>query len=64
MCGLCGAEDSFLDEVILDDRGGNMFVCSDSDYCGKRRAAGHVGPMAAEAVSAGYDTGAGDDAQG
>ena len=37
-CALCGARDSFLDEVITDDRGGRMFVCSDSDYCGTRRA--------------------------
>jgi len=40
--------------VILDDKGGNMFVCSDSDYCGKRRIAGHVGPLADEAAEAGY----------
>lgn len=46
-CALCGAGDSFLDEVILDDRGGRMFVCSDTDYCGERRAAGHRGRMAA-----------------
>jgi len=54
VCGLCGADDSFLDEVILDDQGGHMFVCSDSDYCGKRRATGHVGPMADDAAEAGY----------
>ena len=45
-CALCGAEDSFLDEVVLDDRGGRMFVCSDTDYCVRRRDAGHTGPMA------------------
>lgn len=44
-CALCGATDSFLDEVIVDDRGGRIFVCSDSDHCGERRAAGHVGPQ-------------------
>ncbi|WP_286718433.1 alpha-D-ribose 1-methylphosphonate 5-phosphate C-P-lyase PhnJ [Devosia sp. 63-57] len=44
-CALCGAENSYLDEVILDDRGGKMFVCSDTHYCGERRAAGHVGPL-------------------
>ncbi|MFV0349479.1 MAG: alpha-D-ribose 1-methylphosphonate 5-phosphate C-P-lyase PhnJ [Halodesulfovibrio sp.] len=44
-CGLCGAEDSYLDEIILDDAGGRMFVCSDSDYCRRRREAGCVGPM-------------------
>ncbi len=42
-CALCGAEDSYLDEVIIDDAGGRMFVCSDTDYCRERRAAGHVG---------------------
>jgi alpha-D-ribose 1-methylphosphonate 5-phosphate C-P lyase len=36
-CALCGATDSFLDEVIVDDRGGRIFVCSDSDYCASRR---------------------------
>lgn len=46
-CGLCGAENVYLDEVILDDKGGRMFVCSDSDYCEERREAGHLGPMAA-----------------
>jgi alpha-D-ribose 1-methylphosphonate 5-phosphate C-P lyase len=49
VCGLCGAADSFLDEVILDDRGGHMFVCSDSDHCERRRADGHLGPHAADA---------------
>lgn len=35
-CALCGATDSFLDEVITDDAGTRMHVCSDSDYCGRR----------------------------
>jgi alpha-D-ribose 1-methylphosphonate 5-phosphate C-P lyase len=42
-CALCGAEGVYLDEVILDDRGGRMFVCSDTDNCEERREAGHVG---------------------
>jgi alpha-D-ribose 1-methylphosphonate 5-phosphate C-P lyase len=37
-CALCGATESFLDEVVTDDRGGRMFVCSDTDYCGERRS--------------------------
>lgn len=45
-CDLCGANDSFLDEVLTDDKGGRMFVCSDSDHCASRRAQGHAGPMA------------------
>jgi alpha-D-ribose 1-methylphosphonate 5-phosphate C-P lyase len=36
-CALCGAQDSFLDEIITDDKGGRMFVCSDSDYCDGRQ---------------------------
>ena len=39
-CGLCGAEDSYLDEVIIDDAGGRLFCCSDTDYCARRRANG------------------------
>jgi alpha-D-ribose 1-methylphosphonate 5-phosphate C-P lyase len=42
-CGLCGATDSYLDEVVMDDRGRRMFVCSDTDHCATRREAGHVG---------------------
>jgi alpha-D-ribose 1-methylphosphonate 5-phosphate C-P lyase len=38
-CELCGAGDSFLDEVIVDNSGARMFVCSDSDYCQQRRDA-------------------------
>jgi alpha-D-ribose 1-methylphosphonate 5-phosphate C-P lyase len=33
VCALCGSANSFLDEVIMDDRGERMHVCSDSDYC-------------------------------
>jgi alpha-D-ribose 1-methylphosphonate 5-phosphate C-P lyase len=45
-CALCGATGVYLDEVILDDRGGRMFVCSDTDHCETRREAGHVGTSA------------------
>jgi len=38
-CALCGAEHSYLDEVITDDQGTRMFVCSDTDYCAQRREA-------------------------
>ncbi|BCJ89690.1 alpha-D-ribose 1-methylphosphonate 5-phosphate C-P-lyase [Terrihabitans soli] len=44
-CALCAAEAVYLDEVVLDDRGGRMFVCSDTDYCEKRREEGHRGKM-------------------
>ena len=46
-CALCGADDTYLDEVIMDDDGGRMFVCSDTDHCRARRADGHVGEMGA-----------------
>lgn len=36
-CAICGSENSFLDEVITDDKGGRMFVCSDTDYCADRQ---------------------------
>ena len=44
-CDLCGAGESYLDEVIIDDAGSRMFVCSDTDFCRSRRAAGHVGRL-------------------
>ncbi|MFE0753728.1 alpha-D-ribose 1-methylphosphonate 5-phosphate C-P-lyase PhnJ [Inquilinus sp. NPDC058860] len=53
-CALCGAEDSYLDEVVLDDAGGHMFVCSDSHHCRTRREAGHRGALSGEALAA-YD---------
>jgi alpha-D-ribose 1-methylphosphonate 5-phosphate C-P lyase len=36
-CAICGAGDSFLDEILTDDGGGRMFVCSDTDYCRQRQ---------------------------
>jgi len=47
-CDLCGAQDSYLDEVIVDDDGGRMFVCSDTDYCAGRQAMGHRGRLSPE----------------
>ena len=46
-CALCGADNSFLDEMIVDDAGSRLFVCSDSDFCSERREAGHVGTQQA-----------------
>jgi alpha-D-ribose 1-methylphosphonate 5-phosphate C-P lyase len=39
-CALCGSGTSYLDEIITDDAGGRMFVCSDTDHCEKRQAGG------------------------
>ncbi len=38
-CALCGSRESYLDEVITDDSGGKMFVCSDTSYCTERQTA-------------------------
>ena len=35
-CAICGATDSFLDEMIVDDQGTSLFICSDTEYCSKR----------------------------
>lgn len=37
-CAQCGATDSYLDEIITDDAGTRMFVCSDTEYCANRQA--------------------------
>ncbi|MDJ1159103.1 alpha-D-ribose 1-methylphosphonate 5-phosphate C-P-lyase PhnJ [Chelatococcus sp. SYSU_G07232] len=51
-CALCAATGVYLDEVVLDDRGGRMFVCSDTDFCEERRADGHRGHLLGEAPAA------------
>jgi len=51
-CALCGATHTYLDEVITDDAGGRMFVCSDTDHCEERRAEGHRGELLGEAPAA------------
>jgi alpha-D-ribose 1-methylphosphonate 5-phosphate C-P lyase len=62
-CALCGADDSYLDEVVTDDQGGRMFVCSDTDHCETRQAEGHTGtgePIAREAAAAGSEARGGE----
>ena len=54
-CDLCGSATSYLDEVVVDDRGGRLFVCSDTDWCATRRAAGHRGAQAGHPLAAGGD---------
>ncbi|MDR9485137.1 MAG: alpha-D-ribose 1-methylphosphonate 5-phosphate C-P-lyase PhnJ [Sediminimonas sp.] len=46
-CALCGDTSSYLDEVITDDAGTRMYVCSDTDHCQTRREAGHSKETAA-----------------
>jgi alpha-D-ribose 1-methylphosphonate 5-phosphate C-P lyase len=43
-CALCGAAASYKDEVVTDNQGTRMFVCSDTDYCAERRASGGLAP--------------------
>ena len=38
-CELCGSTTSYLDEIIIDDQGGKMYACSDTDYCEANRSA-------------------------
>jgi alpha-D-ribose 1-methylphosphonate 5-phosphate C-P lyase len=42
-CALCGAIETFLDEIVVDDKGGRMFVCSDTDFCRERQGRGEDG---------------------
>ena len=43
-CDICGSDHSFLDEVITDDEGGRVYVCSDTDYCHSRSEAAQQAP--------------------
>ncbi|HTQ72477.1 MAG TPA: alpha-D-ribose 1-methylphosphonate 5-phosphate C-P-lyase PhnJ [Acidocella sp.] len=36
-CALCGSTESYLDEIVSDDKGGRIFICSDTDYCESRQ---------------------------
>ena len=38
-CEFCGSKDSYLDEVVIDDQGNRMWICSDTDYCHQRQQA-------------------------
>ncbi|MCG5258700.1 carbon-phosphorus lyase [Cupriavidus gilardii] len=51
-CAQCGAADSYLDEIITDDAGTRMFVCSDTEYCADRQARQAAGAMEAAAGGA------------
>lgn len=34
-CAICGSTRSFLDEIITDDKGTRLFICSDTEHCNK-----------------------------
>lgn len=37
-CAICGSNESYLDEIIIDDNGSKIFVCSDTDHCNRNLA--------------------------
>lgn len=37
-CEFCGATNTYLDEVVIDNAGSRMWICSDTDYCQQRQA--------------------------
>ena len=41
-CALCGSRHSYLDEVVMDDQGTRMFVCSDTDFCHQQQEQHHA----------------------
>jgi len=42
-CALCGSRESYLDEIITNDKGTRLYVCSDTDFCQGRRNGGRKG---------------------
>jgi alpha-D-ribose 1-methylphosphonate 5-phosphate C-P lyase len=44
-CALCGSEDTYLDEIVEDEGGRRVHVCSDSAYCTARRPAREEVPV-------------------
>jgi alpha-D-ribose 1-methylphosphonate 5-phosphate C-P lyase len=36
-CSACGSTTSYLDEIIADDQGGRIYVCSDTDHCAENQ---------------------------
>ncbi|HEY9698714.1 MAG TPA: alpha-D-ribose 1-methylphosphonate 5-phosphate C-P-lyase PhnJ [Trichocoleus sp.] len=37
-CEFCGSTESYLDEVVINDCGDRMWICSDTDYCNQRQS--------------------------
>lgn len=36
-CEFCGSTQSYLDEIVINDRGDRMWICSDTDFCNCRQ---------------------------
>lgn len=43
-CEICDSAESFLDEIIVDNEGKRLHVCSDSDYCQSRQSQRQLPP--------------------
>jgi len=43
-CHRCGSRDHYLNAVAVDDHGGRMLVCSDTDACNNRLTEGPAHP--------------------
>jgi alpha-D-ribose 1-methylphosphonate 5-phosphate C-P lyase len=53
-CAICGSTGVYLDEVITNDKGESMFVCSDTDHCERTAAVlTGAGPAGAGVAGAG-----------
>jgi len=50
-CDLCGATYNYLDEMIVDDAGNRMFVCSDTDYYRTWRETVNAGAQSASILA-------------
>ncbi|KQT65978.1 MULTISPECIES: alpha-D-ribose 1-methylphosphonate 5-phosphate C-P-lyase PhnJ [unclassified Aureimonas] len=50
-CAICGSTGVYLDEVVTDDRGGRMFVCSDTDHCATQGATKSGGATQSESAA-------------
>lgn len=37
-CEFCGSTESYLDEVVLNNQGDRLWICSDTDYCNQRQS--------------------------
>jgi alpha-D-ribose 1-methylphosphonate 5-phosphate C-P lyase len=48
-CTLCGSRGVYLDEVVMDNDGTRMFVCSDTDYCARASASDPIADPAGQA---------------
>ncbi len=59
VCEICGSADSYLDEVVIDDQGGRLFCCSDTDHCAGPARDGIGASL--DAASSGEGGGADDD---